>query len=107
MRFLHTVDVTRLLKGKDANGQTQRGQSVVATAHPCLIEGARGTAKQLGAGRIPRNSYVMTWSDLELHDGDLVTWLERGKLFTVRQVLDDTTRPTRAYYTAELVERAE
>lgn len=107
-RFIHTMDVIRPGGGRDSSGQQQRGRTQVASAEPCLIEGAHGTGKQMGVGRVPRAAYVVSWGGaLELRDGDLITWLERGKTFAVRSILDDTTRPSRQYFTAILTERPE
>jgi len=102
-RFIHTATFSRQTDAVDGTGRRQVSLTAIATDQDCLVEGLRARARSSMAGRIDNAAYTISWADLVLRDGDICTW--NGKQFAVREILDDTTRPTGAYYTATLQER--
>lgn len=96
---------TRQVDTVGANGRRTLATSTVnATPWPCLVEGLHAKGRSTLVGRVDQAAYVLSWSgSLSLRDGDLTTY--NGKQYAVREILDDTTRPSRKYFTAYLQER--
>ena len=103
-RFIHTANFARQTDAIGGDGRRTISLTALATDQECLVEGLRGRAKNSLAGRIDGASYTVSWAGLVLRDGDICTW--NGKQYSVRDIIDDSTRPTGAYYSAILQERA-
>ncbi|MFI0609209.1 MAG: hypothetical protein ACH37Z_15125 [Anaerolineae bacterium] len=66
-----------------------------------LVEGLASKAKMTIFGHIPLAMYRISWeAGTDIQEGDRVVY--SGESYTVREVLDDTTRPTGGYQTAVL-----
>lgn len=98
-RYIHTATWSRAVIGT-SSGKRTRTWSVPAS-FSCLVEGLPGRVRQALIGYIPQARYRLTTST-EVRENDRIVW--NSKDFILRDVTDDTTRPTGPYYTGILTE---
>ena len=66
-----------------------------------LVEGLSSKAKATIFGHIPGAMYRISWgAGTDIEEGDREVY--NGETYTVREVLDDSSRPTGKYFTAVL-----
>lgn len=87
-----------------ATGRRTTEEVLVVFDRPFLVEGLHAKTAASIAGRIDRAKYTISWSGiLNLRDGDYCTYA--GAPFVLREILDDTGRPNKRYFTAFLAEQ--
>lgn len=116
-RFIHSVSVSR--QSRDAtNATTGLRDLTVATIYadlPCLLEGKQGSGQKSKVGRVSQGQFCMSWGgdSPDIREGDLVVVLDNGaapahlvgRQFYLTQIIDDTLRPNRRYFVADLAEK--
>lgn len=109
-RHIHSGLVERIAETVNAGtGQKTKSKSTVAAGLGCLVEARHGQSMATIMGKQAQAAYTISWSTTPLLEEDLFTWTggpgATSKQYYIRRIAADNTRPTGAYYTAELEER--
>lgn len=100
LTFHRQVDTVNPATGRRVAGAEQ----LVVANYPFLVEGLHARTAATLVGRVDKARYTISWSGiLNLQDGDYCTYA--GASFVLREILDDTGRPNKRYFTAFLAER--
>lgn len=87
-----------------STGRRVTAEQLVVADYPFLVEGLHAKTAATLAGRVDNARYTISWSGiLNLRDGDYCTYA--GAPFVLREILDDTGRPNKRYFTAFLAEQ--
>lgn len=84
-RYIHQILAYRPSRIPKAGGVLSNAQLLGGC--DCLVLGLNGAAQSSPLGRVDGAKWTITWSDLELQDGDLVEY--DGRRYTLREVLRD------------------
>lgn len=111
-KMLHRVNMERNVIGADPQTGLQTrnfGLDLWAVNIRCLIEGIAGKSRPSILGRVQGAKYIVTWIGEELRQGDALTVTSGptgavGRTFRLEEILDDTGRRSRPYYTGILTE---
>ena len=101
-RYIHSVTGTRR-PVTQSGGVTTKAWAATnsGAAMSVLVEGLSTRAKESLVGVVPLAQYRMTWdAGTDILEGDRVVY--SSETYVVREVLDDTTRPTGGYKTGVL-----
>lgn len=110
----HTARVLRYAKPVDpTTGLPNRGAAptTVAASLECLVEGLPARGRSTILGRVSGARYVVSWIGTQLRTNDVldtivntVTGQAIAGRFRLAEIVDDSTRPARNYYTGILAE---
>jgi len=109
-KMLHRVTQKRNTVGTDAAGLlTRAGLVQQAALVACLIEGISGKSRPSILGRVQGAKYVISWIGQVFRQGDSLEVNTGpvgavGRTFKLEEILDDTGRRARPYYTGILSE---
>jgi len=84
-RYIHQVEVSRPNRVPRSGGVLSN--TTPLGAMPCLVLGVNANGQNSPLGRVEGARWTISWSALELIDGDLIEY--QGKRYTLREVLRD------------------
>lgn len=94
--WYHTVSVKR------TDARTKTSSTVFASVR-CKIEPIATANKPFILGELPQAKAHITWGIEDIHETDTVIW--NSQEYTIRSIIDDTSRPLHRSHTGILTGR--